>query len=79
MKPSTPATLSRHCDETELALLVEALMLDGDRRPECKSARGPNADRRAKCLIDFATMGSMFGAYLQLTANNPLDDERHFR
>jgi hypothetical protein len=33
----------------------------------CKSARGPDADRRVKLLIQFAVDGSHSGAYSQLT------------
>ena len=33
----------------------------------CESARGPNADRRVKLLIQFAVEGSLPGAYSQST------------
>jgi hypothetical protein len=32
----------------------------------CESARGPDADRRVKPLIQFAVEGSLSGAYSQL-------------
>src|SRR5207302_4927995 len=33
----------------------------------CESARGPDADRRVKLLIQFAVEGSLSGAYSQLS------------
>ena len=33
--------------------------------PHCRSARGPNADRRAKLLIGRSLKGSHLGAYSQ--------------
>ena len=33
----------------------------------CESARGPDADRRVKLLIQFAVEGSLSGAYSQQT------------
>ena len=35
----------------------------------CESARGPDADRRVKLLIQFAVEGSLSGAYSHLVGN----------
>ncbi len=35
----------------------------------CESARGPDADRHVKLLIQFAVEGSLSGAYSQLSSN----------
>jgi hypothetical protein len=36
----------------------------------CESARGPDADRRVKLLIQFAVEGSLSGAYSQIELPN---------
>jgi hypothetical protein len=37
----------------------------------CESARGPDADRRVKLLIQFAVEGSLSGAYSHLKRQRP--------
>jgi hypothetical protein len=40
----------------------------GPKPPECESARGPDADRHVKLLIQFAVEGSLSGAYSHRSA-----------
>jgi two-component sensor histidine kinase len=41
-----------------------------DREAACESARGPDADRHVKLLIQFAVEGSLSGAYSHEAADN---------
>jgi len=42
----------------------------------CESARGPDADRRVKLLIQFAVEGSLSGAYSQTYVAPAVNGER---